>query len=439
MEPNFIEYLTANEHIAYPFAEDSRLLVDTWGQVNVLTPTMPKDFLSDAVILVPSDYAGELDLYRITCVSITEYSFDIRDETGATVISFSVDIATPPPVHSVIQEVVTTPPVSAVRMLTGPSFTDYLNKIGTDLGVGNSAVFGIALPFAAAAVEFSPERVTKVRFKDGVTDVTHDLDETVGLYEGFNVGLTGGESSVEILAEVGAGAGKDDEGCTATPEPPWYDMLTSLQGSKPDDDGNINLKGTPCHRIEPDPENHRVLIYNDCEPCCLCQDYANLAKAIELRFDRLRVVWNDEFLPLVGTVNAHIGEYNSSIFPDIRTFTFWGHVMVGSKEGSRGNVQSSTVATMSLVLTNRCSTSIEVTGTIGWSTTVELLATKAQGTDGGTLELEAFSVKMEPFSELHFYWLVREPSGMSLESLEAEVTAEWTQYGADKTLTRTVK
>jgi hypothetical protein len=452
MEPNFIEYLTANEHIAYPFGEDAPALVDQWDDVIVtgLNPTMPKDFLSDAVILVPAEYVGYLYLYSITCVSLTEYAFDIRDESGSTLISFSVSIAAPAPeVHSVIQEVTSSPPIYAVRMLTGPTFVSYLEKIGADLGVGNTALFMLRLSFETGAIEFRPDRVSKIRFKDTISEIVYDLDEDVGVYEGFNIGLTGEESSISILAEPGAGAGRNDEECGGTPVPSWYDTITSLQGTKPDEDGNINIKGTPCHRVEPDPANHRLIIYNDCQPCCLCQDYANVATALDGYFNRLRKVWQgsflsipgyENFLALVSTHNSHVQEYNGPIFPKIRTFTFWGHVMVGTANfDARGSVQSSATATMGLVLTNRCSQQIEVEGTILWSKSVDLVEVKAQGTDGGTLELESFSVTMEPFSELHFFWHVKSSGNESLTGLQATVTAKWTQYGVNKTLTRTVE
>ena len=451
MEPNFIEYLTANENIAYPFGEDAPALVDAWDDVVVTgtNPTMPKDFLSDAVILVPAEYVGYLYLYSITCVSLTEYAFDIRDESGTTIISFSVSIAAPAPeVHSVIQEVTSTPPSYAVRFLTGPTFVDYLTKIGNDLGVANLAIYDTRLPYETGAVEFRPERVSRVRFKDTVSELTYNLDGDVGFYEGFNVGLTGEPTSIAILAEAGAGQGRDDEGCGGTPVPSWYDTITSLQGATPDEDGNINIKGTPCHRVEPDPENNRILLYNDCEPCCLCQDYANVATTLDDYFDRLRKLWQEDFieipgyenfLALVDTHNSHVSEYNNPIFPRIRTFTFWGHIMVGTKNyDSRGTKQSSNTATMALVLTNRCDQQISVSGNIVWSKGVSLIEKKSQGTDTGSLGLNSFSVTMEKFSELHFYWHVRGSANSSLTGLKATVTADWTQYGIPLTLTRTV-
>lgn len=440
MEPNFIEYLTANEHIAYPFREDAAPLVDAWFEVDVTNPapTAPKDFLSDAVILVPAANVGYLYLRSITCVSLTTYTFEIRDEAGTSLITFLVDITTPPAVHSVIQEYTTSDPIYAIRLLTGPTFVDYLTKIGTDLGVGNSVVFGQALPFETGVVEFRPERVTKVRFQDGITSTVYDLDQVVGLYEGFNVELEATEDSVAILAEPGSGEGRNNEDCGGSPAPSWYDTITSLQGAKPDSDGNINLKGSPCHRIQPDPANYRVLLYNDCEPCCLCEDYANVAKSLETRFDRLRVVWG-KFNSLVGTVNGHVNEYNTTIFPAIRTFTFWGHIMSGSKEvGGRGTIQSSSMATMSLVLVNRCAEAITVFGSILWGEDIVLVSLRSEGVDPAVLASDGFTMVMQPFSELHFYWLVRGREGQTLEGMQAEVTADWTQDGDPKTLTRTI-
>lgn len=450
MEPNFIEYLTANENIAYPFGEDDPALVDEWDDVIVTgTPTMPKDFLSDAVLLVPAEYVGYLYLYSITCVSLTEYAFDIRDEAGVTIINFSVSIAVPvPTVHSVIQEVTLTPPIYAVRMLTGPTFVDYLTKIGTDLGVSGEAVYGTRLAFETGAVEFRPDRVSKIRFKDTVSEIVYDLDEDIGVYEGFNVGLAADPSSITILASPGEGEGRNDEGCGGTPVPSWYDTITSLQGTRPDEDGNINIKGTPCHRIEADPDNNRIIIYNDCEPCCLCQDYANVATALDGYFSRLAAVWDgnfsslegyENFLALTNTFNGQVSNYNVTLFPRVRTFTFWGHIMVGTLSGDKGSVQSSSNATMALVLNNRCSQKITVTATVSWNQDVDLVDISAQGIDGGTIELESFEVEMEPFSELHFFWHVASSDGGTLDALQATVIADWTQYGVGKQLIRTIE
>lgn len=452
MEPNFIEYLTANEHIAYPFGENASALVNEWDEVGVdvtvAAPTIPKDFFSDAVLLVPFEYAGYLYLHSITCVTLTDYEFEIKDEAGVTIINFAASIAAPAPaVHSIIQEVTVGPPTYSVRILTGPSFVDYLQKIGTDLGAGSAVTFDQRLPFETGAVEFRPDRVEKVRFRDSISGIEYNLDEDVGIYEGFNIGLVGAANSITVLAEVGAGMGIDDEECGGTPAPSWEDTITSIQGAKPDEDGNINIKGIPSHRVEPDPGSNRIILYNDGEPCCLCQDYANTATSLQKYFDRLDKLWDGDFIPtsgyenflaLVETLNDHITLYNQTLFPNIRTFTFWGHIMVGTTNFGRGSLESSTTAVMSLTLTNRCSERIEVEGTIIWKLPVIQVETKAQGTDGGLLWLRGFEVVMEPFSELHFYWFVKSKLGASLKGLTAQVTAKWVQYEKSKTLTRTI-
>jgi hypothetical protein len=245
--------------------------------------------------------------------------------------------------------------------------------------------------------------------------------------------------------------GIDDEECGGTPAPSWNDTITSIQGTRPDEDGNINIKGTPNHRIEPDPSSNRIILYNDGEPCCLCQDYANVAETLKRFFDRLDKLWDGDFYPtegyenflqLVETLNEHITYYNQTLFPDIRTFTFWGHIMVGTSNFDRGSVQSSATAVMSLTLTNRCSEVIDVTGEIAWTKRVVLVETKGQG-HGSTeisLELRNFEVRaIQPFSELHLFWFVRNPDGDNLGGLRAEVTTWWTQYEVDMELRRMVQ
>jgi len=453
MQPGFIEYLTANEQIAYPFKEGAPALVACWADVTVVgNATIAKDVLIDAVILVPASLVGELYLRRITCTAANNFDLVIADAGGVTILTVAVDITSPPAPRSVIQEVVAGPPPLAIRLLTGEHFVAYLAKIQSDLGIGNSAQFGVRLPFETAAVEFRPNRVDKVTFKDHL-GATHDLLGDVGLYEGYNVELTPDGNGVLLTAAPGLGLGRDDSGCIGPPLPPWGNYLISLGGVLPDEDGNVDLDSGNCYRIEPDPANSQLIIYNDCQVCCTCDDYANYAQTLENLLRRLAEVWKGPFFPdpdyenlhkLAQTLNSHITEYNSSIFPKIRTVAAWAHSMVGVSDPVSGKPRASAnrYATVSIVVVNRVSSAVGITGKITFNKTL-VEAGDSDKDEGkaqtGTIAVSGtdvdWAVTLQPFTEEHLYVLVKSDSNESLAGLAGSMEYHWTQYGVAKSVT----
>lgn len=450
---NFIEYLTANEHIAYPFGEDAAALVPEWDDVAVTgDATMPKDFLADAVIVVPAEHAGYLYLQDIHCTSLTEYVLNIYDEFGVNVIALAIDIGPPvPPEHSVIQEISAGPTVYAVRMLTGPSFIDYLNKIGTDLGLGNAAQFGVRLPFETAAIEFRPRRVEKIIFKDSLSGLDYELTEDVNLHEGYNIALVEALGEISVEADPGLGQGKNDEVCGGVQQPSWQDKLTSLSGSRTDEDGNISLRGDRCHRIQADPVNYRLLIYNDCQAGCTAEDYAYTAYALENMFERARRLWMGAFdedpayanlLKVIETLNEHITEYNDDIFPKLRTVGCWGHIIVGSSLEGGGALGSRAYATVALVFVNRTSEPVTLTGSLAFSKPVSKVTAKYEGKNPVTINIGSINGTLAPFVEAHSYLLVQSnmsgDSRPALDGMTATVNVSWTQYGNNKNLIQVI-
>jgi hypothetical protein len=454
MVPTFLEYLTANEQIAYPFKEGAPALVSNWADVVVAgNATIAKDVLLDAVLLVPAALVGELYLRRITCTAANNFDLLVADGAGVTVLTVAVDITSPPAPRSVIQEVVAGPPPLAIRLLTGEHFVAYLLKIQSDLGVGNSAQFGVRLPFETAAVEFRPNRVDKLTFKDYL-GTTHDLLGDVGVYEGYNVELAADANGVLLTAAPGLGLGRDDSACVGPPLPPWAQYLVNLSGTLPDEDGNVNIDSGNCYRVEPDPVNHRLLVYNDCQVCCTCDDYANYAKTFDNLLQRLATVWKGPFFPdpdyanlhkMAQTLNSHIGEYNGTIFPKIRTVAAWAHVMVGINHPASGRpaANADRYATVSIVVVNRVSSPVTITGAIDFTpdTLVEAGNSgkdegKAQtGTITVTGTLVNWNVTLQPFTEEHLYVLVRSALNNSLAGLAGSMTYTWTQYGVPKSVT----
>ena len=65
MPESYLEYLTANELIAYPFSEDALgLTTQAESPVHGLTAKVARDFLIDAVIITPQTYYSVVFLRR---------------------------------------------------------------------------------------------------------------------------------------------------------------------------------------------------------------------------------------------------------------------------------------------------------------------------------------------------------------------------------------
>ena len=233
------------------------------------------------------------------------------------------------------------------------------------------------------------------------------------------------------------------------PLPPWDQAVVNLNGALPDDDGNVDFDSGNCHRIVPDPSGHRIVIYNDCKVCCSCGDYGGFAKAINALLERAAKVWKGSFYPspsyanlnmLAATLNSHIIEYNTVLFPKIRTVGAWGHVMVGV---DTGRASGAYFATIDFVVVNRVSVQTTIHGVAVFNKAIQEADTshKDEGKDQtATLSVVGstvtFDVTLKPFTEEHLYVLVKGAS--ALTGLQGTLTATWTQYGTPKSTTEPV-
>jgi hypothetical protein len=152
-------------------------------------------------------------------------------------------------------------------------------------------------------IEFVKPRVRSI----GV-EIAGDAGHPVRLSNGNNMLLTatasavadGGRFSTEISisAQPGAGLGKYLPGCGENDL-----LIRTINGIQPDDNGNINLSGSSCYRLERpiieqltantvSVSDNSIQITNDCTACCTCQDFANTYEGVRNVTEQYREIYN---------------------------------------------------------------------------------------------------------------------------------------------------
>ena len=196
-----------------------------------------------------------------------------------------------------------------------------------------------------------------------------------------------------------------------------------------------------CHRIQPDPDNNRIILYNDCVPCCDCEDYANVTKALESTIAALEAV-RTQFLFVVGRMNGHITEYNQDVFPKVRTVGAMLYLMKPSDGFSHngGDFDGGTFVSATVVLVNRASSQVNISGTITFSSDVILRKPTHQGkekllvTINTPTQLELSGI-IKPNTELRTHMLLTADTTANAQALGATMFLEWDQFGQNKNIT----
>lgn len=445
----FQEYLTGNEQVAYPFSENAPALVDH-GSAVVHGPDarLPKDFLIDAVILTPSKFYGRVFLSEIVNAGGGVYEFYLFSEERRTVAAFSIPSVPPERSLLTFRDVATG---VSVRLLTGPSFASFLS------GVLTVDEFDGTLPFEAAAVEFRPQRVEKIIVDNTVPEeVTGD---TV-LLPGFNIDLELGslfgfeESGLDVTllrldATPGAGAGKFNP-CEDPPEP--IDYIAKIAGVGPDEDGNVFFKAIKCHRFDLQPAAHTIYFYNDCEPCCECEDYAFTVEALDRLFERIREV-KITIDDTIEQFNEHVTIYNEDLWQRFRSvfLTGNGHQGLSNDMGGLQKPKSGNYSTLTFHIANRscvdvCNVRIKGTTDKEFEVVQRLKGKQAPAETGnttsehdhdlslGTAVDEAVHDKIRAGADATIYYLLKRPfpeiaSGVANVYVEYEV--DGTTYETD--------
>jgi hypothetical protein len=429
-----LEYLTSNESIAYPFMENALgLAYEPADQAHGATAVLPLDFISDLVIITPEGYYSQVFLQSIERDGDNHTFLFVNDQGGAVdelVINVSQTA-----VHNVIQSSDNLGKGIMLRLLTGPSFASWLAS-QTDF---TTDLFQERLAVETAAMEFRPCNITAVEVPDGLGGFVV-VDDALAIFEGYNMSLLVEDepiddnpdtTDIQLNAIPGEGLGIYSD---CDQQPSIVGFLASLAQAQGDQDGNLEVQGDPCHRIEIDPANNRLILHNDCLPCCDCQDYANMSKTLENLFGDSKGL-ADQFDALVARMNLHIIDYNENVFPLIRTVRASAYITPGA--AIDGNTGAPNFATVGLVLTNKVTHDTTITGTLTFSDPVTIRHSRAHGKQklpitGAGLVLD-FTGLVKAGTELRTYVLVNVPTGAA--TLTGQIQADWTQYGQPGTIT----
>ena len=303
-QPDIQEYLTSNESIAFPFSENAPGLLQQKdaAPVHGAAAMLTRDFLLDMVVTVPARYQARICLASIAR-SGPAYTFTFTTPSG---FLFSGTVSALPAARSMVAFQASVIRITA-RMVSGPSFISFLEGIAD----GDTDSFQDRLPLEVAAVEFTPFKLLDLLV--GATELTDGLV----LYEGYNIQLdsapsdpaAGTPATLKITAGAGLGAGRYPCGDAA---PVGY--IGRINGQGADAGGNLQLDSGSCHRLIPDPASSRLLLGNDCLPCCTCDDYANAVAALRKLFSQLTTA-RDSLASATGDVNSHITAWNTVIVP----------------------------------------------------------------------------------------------------------------------------
>jgi hypothetical protein len=354
MADNYLDYLTANELIAYPFHDDSLgLTVQGESVAHGATAKVARDFLVDALIIAPTSYYQVVYLDSIERI-VDTFRFFLFNDEGGSVAVFDLDLGDIPPARSVVSFADADTGVS-VRLLTGDSFSSFL----TGIVAGSTDSFGVRLPFSTAVVEFRPRRLEILRVPDGLSGEV-DLTDQISVRPGNNI-LYGVNDNIDVPTDVatltisaipGTGLGQFNS-CDDQEEP--IDYLARINGATPNEDGDLVLSTTACHRIVGVPTSNKIQLGNDCVPCCDCQDYANVVKALEERLNRLALV-HTQINTTASDVNDDIIDYNTNIFPVIKVVSLTVHGKSGFSLAGPG--ASPNIATVEIIVNNRTAATI---------------------------------------------------------------------------------
>lgn len=284
------QYLTSNEHIAFPFKEDAKGLADApWEESPV--KAFPTGFFVDAVVTSPT--ALSLRMTRIYKVlrfppepSEVRLGLEFRDENNNP---YAIDITKSQCISSAYRQWITGYSNGVLfQFLVGSSaatFADYVTFVGLDT----------YLPLETSVVEAWLPRVTSITVKDGQYAPNYPVlsgsdGKPILFKEGYNVSiepalldvdevpngiptLTEHESdmdTISISAVPGAGIGQ----VPCSEQPIDDGLLRSVSGAGGDEKGNLRIKTDGCYRIDPIASSpHTLYLYGDCAACCECDDY----------------------------------------------------------------------------------------------------------------------------------------------------------------------
>jgi len=245
---NFLEYLTSNSLLRYPFTDGATLTNGVY--------TIREDFLIDAVVFTAE---GEKKCF-IKEIAQDGFGFVITvyAEPDLELLTFSV-LRAESSIRQVVQvgALVNGEPVVG-RFLMGEGVA------GMPLPTSAQQFTVEQTEFLASVIFPKPPTVYTIGILEEVNNLVL-LDE-ITLRAGCNVALEYNRITNSI--ELSAGSAEGEE-CDCEEDLPRERAIETIVGTRPDEDGyNFKIEGSDCINIYSEAASNMVVITDECRPCC---------------------------------------------------------------------------------------------------------------------------------------------------------------------------
>lgn len=236
----FLEFLSSNKLINYPFKENLDL-----------PPEIPQDFIVDAVISTSISspiFISQIEIfptsttdaeYRISINGIFVFAIPVSTEENSFPTKFEFDS-----------------PTLKVKMLIGNNVFDNI----------------VPNVFNYTANDTSFEECVVVPFPNKVLSI-NGLTGDVIFKEGYNCRLTVSDNTILYEAIPGAGLGRTP--CDFETD----NFIRSINGQLLGP--NMIIRDSECVRIDAFPELNTIVFANRCSPCCGPDECDNILDALE--------------------------------------------------------------------------------------------------------------------------------------------------------------
>lgn len=278
------DFLTSNLNIAYPFREDNLTLSRVAPAIHGAAATLPIDLIVDAHFSMPSAFTGPFFLSSITALGSMQYRFTFSD--------------------GVIQA---TDVINITGWYAGPTFVN-ISPVDAVNGVYGKAVLYAPSVLAYVAGTVGTDVFTDLRLEESVVVSRNACVETFELYTalppvpapntpGPITGEVQLESGYNVATEATAADGDVTEiNLTATPQgqaPCTHadsQYVKGLMQLLPDENGNIQITSGDdgCYSLVVVTPS-LFQLQGTCAACCSCDDYKNVATALELLLQRSKL------------------------------------------------------------------------------------------------------------------------------------------------------
>ena len=296
------EFLTSNLNIAYPFRDEAPGLARSLPAVHGGVATLPLDFLADAYFSVAAD-AGRLYLQEIDALGGTAYLFTFSDAGGSPQAAVVVDTIgwIPGVYYDRIQVIDAGNNVYGKIVIYTPSALAYLNGTTADSFQQRLPLEDTVVVARPAAVDTFELYATLPPIPDPYTPgpITGDVQ----ILSGYNVTSTATAEDTGDVTDVAlAATPKGEAPCTHADS----QYIKGLMQLLPDENGNVQISSGQdgCYNIM--VVSPMVLeIQGTCTACCTCDDYKNVATAIENLLQRSKVALTTLSLAHNGAPNGY--------------------------------------------------------------------------------------------------------------------------------------